>query len=73
VSSSHLLYATNPHKSGDKKFIAKLKYNTVKSEYNLYDIDEKEQPNQPRRLLATGLYEKPLGDERDIKLYIPKP
>ena len=31
VSSSHLLYATNPHKSGDKQFVAKLKYNTGKS------------------------------------------
>lgn len=62
VSSAHLLYATNPQKSGNKEFLAKLKYNTVKSEYNLYDVDEKEQPNQVRRLLATGFYDKPLGD-----------
>jgi hypothetical protein len=38
VSSSHMLYACS---AKDKQFTAKLKYNTVKSEYNLYDVDEK--------------------------------
>jgi len=56
VSLSHLLYATNPNNSNEKEFAAKLKYNTVKSEYNLYDVDEKDQPEIQRKLLATGFY-----------------
>ncbi len=37
------IYCINPNNpSSDKKeFVGKLKHNTVKTEYNLYDIDEK--------------------------------
>ncbi len=43
MSSSHLLYAVDPHDVNRKEFAAKLKYNTLKTEYNMYDVDEKGQ------------------------------
>lgn len=69
VSSSHMLYACS---AKDKQFTAKLKYNTVKSEYNLYDVDEKENPHLTRKFLASLFYEKALGEDRELKLYVPK-
>jgi hypothetical protein len=61
VSSAHLLYVFEQNDSSKKEFTAKLKYNTLKSEYNLYNVDEKEQKNIQRNLLATVFYDKKFG------------
>lgn len=61
VSSSYQMLAVNPNDLKNKQFTAKLKYNTLKSEYNLYDIDEKVHSNSPRNILATVFYDKAFG------------